>query len=156
MLYYIILIPRPTLTFGKKTKNTDRQISSPYKPILLPYVAIIITIVYVLVTFLYYWICFNNYLFLSIYVLCSYLQGGDYGLFFNYFGAYLVARGVILTSLWGSFWSFSKFLFLGRVLCETGGSPGHSSRSWGGPRGPCVDPFGPQKSAKEAKRPPRP
>ena len=54
MLYYIILIPRPTLTFGKKTKNTDRQISSPYKAILLPYVAIIITIVYVLVTFLYY------------------------------------------------------------------------------------------------------
>ena len=82
-VYYIILIPRPTLTFGKKTKNTDRQISSPYKAILLPYVAIIITIVYVLVTFLYYLNYFNNYLFLSIYVLCSYLQGGDYGLFFT-------------------------------------------------------------------------
>ena len=69
------------MTRSKKTKNTDRQISSPYKPILLPYVAIIITIVYVLVTFLYYLNYFNNYLFLSIYVLCSYLQGGAMAFF---------------------------------------------------------------------------
>ena len=111
---------------SKKTKNTDRQIYSPYKPILLPSVVIIITIVHVLLTFLYYCIHFNICWFLRIYLPCYYVQGGDYGLFFVYFGAHWVARGVILTSFRGSFWSFCKCTFLGRVLCETGGSPGHS------------------------------